>query len=168
MAAAAVAVLACLTGGVDAQPRGAGPAPLAPPDIQAFVGQALADRLAARNIPDQALLDGATRIGVREEMPLSGLRLGAASLPRLAGLEFHLTSASAAQAEADKTRRSVYYLIVDRPAVVGDAATVSLGVDVALPSDPDTGKLCCCSGEGRFRQANGRWSFVSWQQMVCS
>ena len=168
VAAAVVAVLACVSGGADAQPRLPGPAPLASADVQAFVSQALEDRLAARNIPDQALLDGATRIGVREGMPLSGLRLGAASLPRRAGVEFYLTSASAAQAEADKTRRSVYYLIVDRASVAGDSATASLGVDVALPSDPNTVKLCCCAGDGQFRRTNGRWSFVSWQQMVCS
>jgi hypothetical protein len=114
------------------------------------------------------LLGKATRIAIREEMPEAGLKLSRGALPQRPGYEFSLISEVGAQAEADRVRRAVYFIIVDRPSIVEDTATLSLGVDVESPREPKTIKMCCCTGQGQFRRAGGRWTFVKWAQTICS
>ena len=155
-------VLITLTLAAQLQPRSPGS------EVEAFVRQAIEERFGARAIPDHNLLGAATRVAVRQEMPLAGESLTSAALPRLDGYEFYLTTAAAAQAEADRTRRNVTFLIVDRPVIAGDTATLWLGVDIAIPADPNNVKLCCCTGLGQFRRAQGRWAFVEWTERVCS
>jgi hypothetical protein len=114
------------------------------------------------------LLGKATRIAIREEMPDARLRLSRGALPQRAGYEFVLISEAAAQAEADRVRRAVYFITVDRPSITEDTATISIGVDVVSPREPKSIKMCCCNGVGQFQRAGGRWTFVKWVQMICS
>jgi hypothetical protein len=144
------------------------PEAMATSDVEVLVKQAVEDRIGARDIPDGNLLGKATRIAIREEMPEAGLKLGRAALPQLAGYEFFLISEAAAQAQADRVRRAVYFITVDRPSIIADTATVSLGVDVAFPREPKTIKMCCCTGQGQFLRVGGRWTFVKWGQTICS
>jgi hypothetical protein len=137
-------------------------------EIDELVQQALADRFRARDIPDLAMLSDQTRIAVREELPLAGLTLGPAALPKIDGYEFHLVSASGAQADADRTRRDVPFITVDRAAISGDAATIWIGADVAAPADPAVVKMCCCEGQAEFERRGGRWMFVKWTITKCS
>jgi hypothetical protein len=137
-------------------------------DIEELVQQALEDRARAGDIPDIAMLSDARRIAVRQELPLAGLTLGPGALPRIDGYEFHLLSASAAQAEADRTKKNVPFISVDRASISGDDATIWIGADFAAPSDPATVKMCCCEGEARFRKNAGRWVFVAWRLTRCS
>ena len=150
--------------GVQAQP----PELMATPEIEVLVKQAVEDRFGARDLPDRDLLGKATRIAIREEMPEAGLKLSRGALPQRAGYEFFLISEVGAQAEADRIRRAVYFITVDRPSIIEDTATVSLGVDVASPREPKTIKMCCCTGEGQFRRVGGRWTFVKWARTICS
>jgi hypothetical protein len=151
-------------GSVEAQ----SPERMAAPDIELLVRQAVEDRFAARDLPDGNLLGKATRIAIREAMPDAGLRLSRGALPQRAGYEFVLISEAAAQAQADRVGRDVYFVTVDRPAITEDTATISLGVDVVSPREPKSIKMCCCNGVGQFRRAGGRWTFVKWAQMICS
>jgi hypothetical protein len=144
------------------------PERMATPDIEVLVKQAVEDRFAAKDVPDGNLLGKATRIAIREEMPEAGLKLGRAAVPQRDGYSFVLISGAAAQAEADRSGRPVYFITVDQPSISGDTATVSLGVDVVSPREPKTINMCCCTGQGQFRRAGGRWAFVKWAQMICS
>jgi hypothetical protein len=137
-------------------------------DVELFVKQALEDRFAAKDLPGYNLLRNATRIAIREEIPKPGLRLGNRALPQREGYEFHLAAEAAVQAEANRTGQAVPFIGVDQPLISGDAATLSLGVDLAVPPRPNSVKLCCCVGEGRFRQLDGRWTFVEWSSMACA
>ena len=141
---------------------------MATPDVEVLVKQAVEDRFAAKDLPDGNLLGNATRIAIREEMPDAGLKLSRGALPQRDGYEFFLISEVAAQAEADRVGRAVYFITVDRPSIIEDTATISLGVDVVSPREPKTIKMCCCTGQGQFRRAGGRWTFVKWAQMICS
>ncbi len=141
---------------------------IATPDIETLVKQAVEDRFAAKDLPDGNLLGKATRIGIREEMPEAGLKLSRAALPQRDGFSFVLISGAAAQAEADRSGRPVYFITVDQPSITGDTATVSLGVDVVSPREPKTISMCCCTGQGQFRRTGGRWAFVKWARMICS
>jgi hypothetical protein len=137
-------------------------------DVELLVRQALEDRLAAKNVPDGNLLGSSTRIGIREEMPKAGMKLGREALPQREGYEFFLISLAEAQAEADQSGKPVHVITVDRPSLAEDTATLWLGVDVAFPREPKVIKLCCCTGQGQFRRVEGRWRFVKWASMVCS
>ena len=137
-------------------------------EIQAFVRQALEDRLEAGNLPDGNLLRNSTRVALREEMPAAGMKLGSEALPRRKEYEFYLISTAAAQSEADKIGKPVYFIIVDQASVGEDTATALLGVDLVLPRDSTMTKLCCCRGVAQFRRIAGRWTFVTWANRVCS
>ena len=141
---------------------------LASPEIQSFVRQAIEDRLRAGQLPDGNLLGNVTRIAIREEMPEAGQRNGPASLPQVEMREFYLISQVEAQTEADKTGRAQHFISVDRPSIAGDVGTVWVGVDVVFPREPKVIKMCCCTGLGQFRLAEGRWTFVNWTGMTCS
>jgi hypothetical protein len=148
--------------------RAQSPEPMATSDIDVLVKQAVEDRFGARDLPDGNLLGKASRIAIREEMPEAGLKLNRGALPQRGGYEFFLISEVAAQAEADRVGRPVYFITVDRPSITDDTATISLGVDVVSPHEPKTIKMCCCTGQGQFRRTGGRWTFVKWGQMMCS
>jgi hypothetical protein len=168
IAAAAALVGQYAWGGDRRRIQAQSPAPMATPEIEELIKQAVEDRFGARDLPDGDLLGKATRIAIREEMPEAGLKLSRGALPQRPGYEFFLISDVGAQAEADRVRRAVYFIIVDRPSIVEDTATLSLGVDVESPREPKTIKMCCCTGQGQFRRAGGRWTFVKWAQMICS
>jgi hypothetical protein len=149
--------------GVQAQPDTP-----ATPEIEMLVKQAVNDRFGARDLPDGNLLGKATRIAIREEMPEARLKLSRGALPQRGGYEFFLISEAAAQADADRLGRAVFFVTVDRPSIIEDTATISLGVDVVSPREPKSIKMCCCNGVGQFQRAGGRWTFVKWAQMICS
>jgi hypothetical protein len=157
-------LIAAAVGGVEAQL----PQRMATPDIELLVKQSVEDRFGAKDIPDGNLLGKATRIAIREEMPEAGLKLGRGALPQRDGYAFSLISDAAAQAEADRVGRPVFFVAVDRPSIIDDTATISLGVDVVSPREPKSIKMCCCTGQGQFRRTDGRWTFVKWVQMICS
>ena len=140
--------------------------PLAPDDVQAFVRAALADRLRGNDIPDGNLLQS-RRIGVRDVMPQAHLALKEMALPQVT-YELFLQSPADAQAEADRRNAPVAYLIVDDPIITGDAATLWLGVDTAIPRASGLLKLCCCTGKAEYRRVDDSWVFVKWSSMVCS
>jgi hypothetical protein len=140
----------------------------APREIEDLVRQALEDRLAANDIPDGKLLAQSPRIAVRAEMPDAQLTLGEAALPRREGQDAFLISVASAQADADRTGTPVHFIGVDGPSIIGETATISLGVDVVFPRDPKVVKLCCCTGRAEFARVGGRWTFVKWGGMVCS
>jgi hypothetical protein len=166
---AILVTIALLAIGFQQTPQAPAPAalPIADEAIQQFVRAALEDRLAAKNLPDTPLLRDQTRIGVREDMPAARLRLDQRALPHVHGLDFFLISESAAQAQADRTRNHVAFLIVERPVINGDEATIVLGVDIAIPTDPKAVKMCCCDAEAHFQRVKGRWTFVKWGLQRC-
>ena len=107
-------------------------------------------------------------IPIRQELPRAGLALSAAALPKIDGYEFELLPGATAQAEADRTRKNVPFIAIDRASITGDEATVWIGADLAMPADPATVKMCCCEAEGQFERRQGRWSFVKWRTTKCS
>ena len=140
--------------------------PLASDEVQAFVRAALADRLRANDIPDGNLLQS-RRVGVRSVMPQAHLALNETALPQVT-YELFLQSPAEAQAEADRRNTPVAFLIVDSPAINGDTATLTLGVDMATPRSSHLVKLCCCAGTAEYQRSGSTWVFVKWSSIVCS
>ena len=71
-------------------------------EINALIRQVLANRIPAKDIPGQNLLQGAKRIAIRSDRVR--LPLGQEALPALEGYELRLISTEEAQAEAERTR----------------------------------------------------------------
>lgn len=141
---------------------------LAADAVQELVRNAIADRFSNRDIPDQGLLLKARSVLVLREMPAAGLMLGPEALPTLPGVSFSLIAKNTARRQADTTGQKVFYVVVDRPAITGTTATLWLGVDFEMPSDPKMVKLCCCSSEAHFEKRDGQWHFAKWGNGLCS
>jgi hypothetical protein len=137
-------------------------------EIEAFVRQALEDRLAAGDLPDIGLMGRSTHLTIRRELPKAGLTLGRGALPGRAGYEFELMTAAEAQSEASRTRRTIPFISVDEPVITGNTGTIWLGADLASPDDPTLVKLCCCEGKALFKRTGDHWTFVKWDTMQCS
>jgi hypothetical protein len=136
-------------------------------EIDGLVRQVLADRIAAKDIPDWGLLRDATRIAIRSD-PIR-LPIGKDALPALEGYELELITAEEAQAAAERTRANVRFIAIERLHIQGDTASLWIGVDFAMPADPKLIKMCCCSRGLDYRRAADRWVFVQWSDMVrCS
>ena len=142
--------------------------PFAGPDVQQFVRAALTDRLRANDVPDLNLLQSSRRIGVRDVMPKAHLLLQESALPELDPYQLFLLSPADAQAMADRRAATIPFITIDQPSIDGDRATISLGVDIATPSNPRVIKLCCCTGQAEFHRSGGGWTFVKWLTTVCS
>lgn len=139
----------------------------APPDIELFVRQALEDLLAREKLLDGHLLSS-RRIALRKEFPSARLTVSERALPERDGYEFYLITEAEAQVRADENKAPVYFIIIDRPVLAGDTATMTVGVDVLHPREPKVMKLCCCRAVGEFTRPNGRWTWVRWANVVCS
>lgn len=129
-------------------------------EVDALIRQVLADRIAAKDIPDFGLLRGATRIAVRSDRVR--LPLGKAALPALEGYELRLISTEEAQAEAERTQTIVHFIAIENLQIGGDTAGLWIGVDFTMPPDPKLVKMCCCSRSLEYRRVEDRWVFVRW------
>ena len=137
-------------------------------DTEHFIRAAIADRFKAGDIPDLNLLPDRTRVLVRKELVDAKLTLTADALPNLPATTFEMISLQEAETLARRTGRDVVYLAVDNPHIDGDAATISIGIDVAMPSKVGVVKMCCCTGRAEYRNRAAMWVFVKWRQMICS
>ena len=136
-------------------------------EIDGLVRQVLADRIAAKDIPDWGLLRAATRIAIRTD-PVR-LPIGKAALPALEGYELELITADEARAAAERTRANVPFIAIERLQIQGDTASLLIGVDFTMPPDPKLVKMCCCSRGLDYRRVADRWVFVQWSDMMrCS
>jgi len=76
------------------------------------------------------------------------------------------------QQQADTTRKSVYFVIVDAIVINQDRAVLKVGVDITSPP-PDDPKLvsiqtCCCWGTDHYQRDNtGRWRFLKRDNVKC-
>jgi hypothetical protein len=131
-------------------------------EADAVVRQVLADRIAAKDIPDFGLLRGAKRVAVRSDGVGLGLALGKDALPALEGYELRLISTTEAQAEAERTQAVVHFIAIDHLQIGEDTAVLWIGVDLTMPTDPKMIKMCCCSRSLEYRRVEDRWVFVRW------
>ncbi len=131
-------------------------------EVDALVRQVLADRIAAKDIPDFNLLRGAKRIAVRSDRIGLPLALGKGALPALEGYELRPISTEEAQAEAERTQTHVHFIAIENLQIGGDTASLWIGVDFSMPSDPKLIKMCCCSRSLEYRRVEDRWVFVRW------
>jgi hypothetical protein len=105
--------------------------------VQELVRSAITDRFLKDDIPDQNLVAKKRPVLVLRDMPSAGLVLGSAALPNLADVSFALIARDAVQAQANTTGQTVFYVFVDRPAIVGDTATLLIGVDLEGAHRPE-------------------------------
>jgi hypothetical protein len=131
-------------------------------EVDALLRQVLADRIAAKDIPDFGLLRGAKRIAVRSDRVGLPFALGKGALPALEGFELRLISTEEAQAEAERTQAIVPFIAIENLQIGGDSAGLWIGVDYTMPPDPKHVKMCCCSRSLEYRRVEGRWVFVRW------
>ena len=137
-------------------------------EIEDFIHQALADRMAAGALSDLDLAGKSRRVLVLDELPDAGLRISVKALPASELRRYVLVSSAAIQAEADRTKQTLYFITIDRPVIAGDEATVWLGVDLVEPTDSKMIKLCCCASQEFFRRTQERWEFVKSLVRRCS
>jgi hypothetical protein len=136
-------------------------------DINALVRQVLTDRIPAKDIPGDNLLQGAKRIAIRSDRVR--LHLGEEALPALEGYGLRLISTEEAQAEAERTQSIIHLIAIGRLQIQGNTASLSIGVDFTMPSDPKRVKMCCCSRWLEYRRIDDRWVFAHWDDVtVCS
>ena len=124
----------------------------------------LADRIPAEDIPGHNLLQGVKRIAIRSDRVR--LPLGEEALPALEGYELRLISTEEAQAEAVRTQTKVFFIAVERLQIQGNTASLSIGVDFTMPSDPKLVKMCCCSRWLEYRRIDDRWVFTRWDDIT--
>ena len=132
-------------------------------DLNALVRQVLADRIPAKDIPDYGLLRGAKRIAIRSDRVR--LPIGEEALPALEGYELRLISTEQAQAEAERTQSIIHFIAIERLQIQGNTASLSIGVDFTMPSDPKLVKMCCCSRWLEYRRIDDRWVFDRWDDV---
>jgi len=132
------------------------------------VRHALADRFAARDIPDFGMLPESSDIWIRQETGNPNSDLTTDALPQSNNRQFRLIQQSVAQARADATGTSIVFITVGQVVVNGADATIGLGVDTVDPRSPNTIKLCCCWSEAKYQRVGDKWKFVRWEGGVCS
>ncbi|HET9371074.1 MAG TPA: glycoside hydrolase family 3 N-terminal domain-containing protein [Vicinamibacterales bacterium] len=143
----------------------AGQLPIASPDLQAFVREALEDRLDAGELLNEGLRGRTTGIPVEPSIPRSRVRIGPAALPRRDGFQFLLTTLEAAQLEADIARTPLYMLAIDAVTLSDGTASIWIGSNIVVSSG--SFPACCCRREAHFRRDQGRWVFVRWGETLC-
>ena len=132
-------------------------------EVQLFIREAMEGRLAAGDIPDQALLERSAAVLVLHEIP-RGARLGRAVLPRLAHLKTRLVSIADLKKIAEQRGEPQHFLTIRDVVILGDGATISLSVDVLSPASRRGPWLPCSLGTACFtRVGDGRWRFVEWE-----
>ena len=137
-------------------------------EVVRFVREALRDRVLSGDIPDFTLIGDRHRLAVLARMRAAEAWLTQDYLPDVPDTSFELITLGDAEARAKQTGREVVYLVVDAPRLDGDEGTITLGVDMAMPGEPGTVKLCCCIGRAQFHKAAERWVFVKWISKTCS
>ena len=137
-------------------------------EIEDFIHQALADRMAAGALSDFDLVGKSRRILVLDELPNAGLRISLKALPASSLHKYVPLSNAAIQAEADRAKETLYFITIDQPVITGDEATVWLGVDLTEPTGSKMVKLCCCASQDLFRRSQERWQFVKSLMRRCS
>lgn len=140
----------------------------APPEINILVKEVLEDLLQRGAMPDGNLLVNSRRIAVRSDLPRAAMRLDNEALPERPGLSFYFLSRSDAQSEANRSKQRVHLITVDSPEFAQNSATLSVGIELVVPSEPKVVVMCCCTGHGEFSRVDGRWRFTKWLGMICS
>jgi hypothetical protein len=135
---------------------------LASPEIEAFVREALRDRLVARDFPDVSLLGLADKkpVLVRAELPASGVQITARALPSVPDLVLTLITLPEAQRIATRTGQPLHLLAIDHVRVIQSDAAMWFGVDLLVPTG--LGKMCCCERDALFRKQADGWRFQRW------
>jgi hypothetical protein len=137
-------------------------------EVELLVKQSLEDRLLAGDLPDLHLLGNNKRLCIQEIIRSEGIRITENALPQLPGYEFSLTTKDSAQEKANQVGKMIFDIIINRPHITGEWATIWLGVGATLPADSNMVLLCCCKAHGLFQFIDGRWTFVRWMERICS
>ena len=131
-------------------------------ETEAFVREALHDRLLAGDIPDIQLIRRAEGkpVFVRAELPESRLQITSRALPSVAGTELSLITLAEARQVVSRSGQSLHLIAIDRVRVEESTATLWLGVDLLVPAG--VVKMCCCEREALFKKRDSAWIFERW------
>lgn len=123
--------------------------------------RAVARRVEARraNIPNAGLLPKTGPLPLRDDS------FDARSFPVS---KWTLKSAAAWQAEADKAGATRYVVTIVPGETKGDAAEVTVGVELILPAKSDALVLCCCNTTDLYRREGKFWRFEKTLGTICS
>jgi hypothetical protein len=131
-------------------------------ETEAFVREALHDRLLAGDIPDSQLIRRAEGkpVFVRAEMPESRLQITSRALPSVAGTELSLITLAEARQVVSRSGQSLHLIAIDHVRVEQSTATLWLGIDLLVPAE--VLKMCCCEREAQFKKRDSSWVFDRW------
>jgi hypothetical protein len=62
----------------------------------------------------------------------------------------------------------VFFATLDDIKLFGDTATLTVGVDLAVPEGPRAVKLCCCQAEDTWKRVLRGWVFVKRGLTICA
>jgi hypothetical protein len=139
----------------------------APPEVEALVRAAIADRYQASDIPDQALLQGKDAVHVFDEMKRSGYVLSAAAVPKIPSTNLVLVGRARARDLARGTGSGLHFIEVDDVRIEGDRASLKMGVGVYPDPAFEGAQLCCCSARAELARDGAAWQFRDWGERVC-
>jgi hypothetical protein len=120
-----------------------------------------------KDLADSTMLPTVGPVYVRAEIPGSpGAIVTPQALPRTG--RFVIKHAAELQAEADRTRKTVPFIAFTTAEVIGDRATAEHGVDIAVPTDPNVIKMCCCSERKQYVRKGATWEATGVVVTSCS
>jgi hypothetical protein len=110
----------------------------------------------------------AKQYNVRADLLPLNVRLTAAAIPEIPGVEFTLISWEDAVGLAGRTGQQVSFIDIGLLKFTPTEATVRLGTDYAAPPEPGIIKLCCCSRIAYYTKQENEWIFRGWGAGRCA
>ncbi|NVB80276.1 MAG: carboxypeptidase regulatory-like domain-containing protein [Kofleriaceae bacterium] len=86
-------------------------------------------------------------------------RLTPAALPRGRSMAFVVKTRAELQQIADLTGTQVRYISISSAEIIGDCATVGVGVDILQPASKRAISVCSCSSIDLYGKRDGKWQF---------
>lgn len=146
--------------------------------MERFIGQAVVNRVRAKDIPDITLATAKGSIRMCSEVDADGikLKLDKHYFAIESGIDIELLDKKSLQEMANTMRAQVYYLIIRNPRIVNNTdAEIIMGVGDVCPEDEawrsrhwNPCMTCCCASTAYFFEAGGKWVFDKWDAIICS
>jgi len=122
----------------------------------------------AKDLPDIGMLPKDGPIIVQSDIPGQKATIDSRALPSIKGRKLVLMTRKEIQDKADRDDATLTYVEIDSIVVEGTVAKVSVGTNMAIPTNSHLAKLCCCTGLAIFNLVKDSWIFGNWSETVCA
>ncbi|HEY3450391.1 MAG TPA: hypothetical protein VGK67_28815 [Myxococcales bacterium] len=132
--------------------------------LQAVLGRVQTE---PQYLPDRGLLPADGPLLVREEIYDSAFKVTSASLPQ-PSTQLVTRAWVELQQVADASGQDLFFIEIGGLDLVGNEATLTIGVGFAIPESSQRAMLCCCSRTDSYTWQDGRWVFSKAINGQCS